>query len=238
MGADAHLDWHQAAASALAWWDEAGVDTLVDDAPRDWLAPVARAVAPSPAALPGVLPDTLEAYLTWRGGEDAPEAGWPGAAIPATGPAHSALMVLVDCPDRDDDGRLMGGAAGRLFDRMLAAIGLTRDEVHLAALCLKRPTAGRLPADAHERLAELARHHIALVAPKRLLVMGNAASRAILAADVAPARGRLHTLNHKTAKDGAGVEAVATYHPRFLLERAGAKAAAWADLLLVTRGWE
>ena len=36
-----------AALAALAWWRDAGVDTLVDDAPRDWLA-----VASSPERVP------------------------------------------------------------------------------------------------------------------------------------------------------------------------------------------
>lgn len=235
MGADAHLDWRAAAASALDWWADAGVDTLVDEAPRDWLTaapppPVAAAIAPAiDATAP---PATLADYRAWRHGPDAPEAGWPGASIPASGPDHAAVMVLLDCPDRDDRDRLLGGAAGVLFDRMLAAIGLSRADIHLAALCAKRPVAGRMPTETGERLAQLALHHVGLVAPRRLLVMGNAASRAILATDVAPARGRLHPLNHK---DGM-VEVVASYHPRFLLEKPAAKAGAWADLRLLTRG--
>ena len=231
MGAEAHLDWHAAAASALAWWDAAGVDTLVDEAPRDWLqAPVG--IAEIPLATDGVLPATIGAYLNWRHGTASPEADWAGAWMPAAGPADAALMVLVDCPDRDDRTALLTGAAGKLFERMLAAIGLTREAVHVAALCTKRPTAGRFPAEMNQRLADLALHHIGLVAPTRLLVMGNAASRAILAADVAPARGRLHTLNHK----GGQTEVVASFHPRFLLEKPAAKAAAWDDLQRLRRG--
>ena len=45
MGADQNHDWAKIAASALDWWREAGVDTLVEDAPFDWLAPL-EAVAP------------------------------------------------------------------------------------------------------------------------------------------------------------------------------------------------
>ena len=237
MGADAHLDWRATAASALAWWHEAGVDSLVDETPRDWLA-VATPVAVPPSIAASDAPPTVMAdYLGWRHGTAAPEARWPGSWIPASGPATAALMVLVDCPDRDDGDVLLSGAAGRLFERMLAAIGLTRDAVHLAALCAKRPVAGRLPAETGDRLAELALHHVGLVAPQRLLVMGNAASRAILATDVAAARGRLHALNHKggTSPD-RNTDVVATYHPRFLLEKPVAKAGAWADLQMLEKG--
>jgi DNA polymerase len=235
VGAEAHLDWHAAAASALAWWHEAGVDTLVGDEARDWLAP--PVVAPPPIATPlaSALPTTLQSYLAWRHVGEVPEAAWPGGWIAASGPGDARLMVLVDCPDRDDGDELLSGAAGRLFDRMLAAIGLTRDRVHLASVCAKRPTAGRLPAEATERLHELARHHVGLLAPQRLLVLGNAASRAVLATDVAPARGRLHPLNHDTTTT---TQVVASFHPRFLLEKPAAKAGAWADLQRLRRNLE
>lgn len=241
MGADQQTDWRDAIASALSWWDEAGVDTLVDDAPRDWLAPVVPLrIAPLPPGAPGVPstpatlapPDTLAAFLSWRQGEDQPEAGWPSAWIETDGPVDAGLMVLVDCPDRDDDCTLMAGESGRLFEAMLAAIGLTRAQVHLAAVCGKRPTAGRVPPEAVARLEALAQHHVALVAPKHLLLLGDAASRAILTTGVVEARGRLHRFNHRSGETGV----VASFHPRLLLEQPVRKAKAWADLLALRKG--
>src|SRR3546814_18228787 len=73
------------------------------------------------------------------------------------------------------------GAAGVLFDRMLAAIGRDRSSVYLAPLCAIRPVSGQIPADLGPPLAEIALHRLALCRPKRLLLMGNAASRALLA---------------------------------------------------------
>ncbi|MFW9320202.1 uracil-DNA glycosylase family protein, partial [Glaesserella parasuis] len=92
----------------------------------------------------------------------------------------SDLMVLVEAPERDDEaaGQLLSGPAGVLFDRMLAAIGRSRETIHLASLAIARPLAGRLPHDAFDDLARIARHHVGLVAPKAVLVMGNAPSRA------------------------------------------------------------
>ena len=82
------------------------------------------------------------------------------------------------------------------------------------------------------RLTSIARHHIGLIAPKRLLIMGDTPSRALLGSEVVPARGRLHSIE----LEGAAVDAVATYHPRFLQERQTAKAQAWKDLQLVMEG--
>ena len=241
MGADQQIDWNATAASALDWWHDAGVDVLVEDAPRDWFAapaPVAATAPPAsatpPAPTPPAMPTSLAAFLEWRVGDAAPEAGWRGTSILASGAADAAIMVLVDCPDREDetDGILMSGQTGRLFDRMLAAIGLDRASIHLAAVCARRPVAGRTPSEVEAQLAEIARHHVALVAPKRLLLLGNAASRALLGAESTQIRGRLHGLNHK----GGQTEAVASFHPRFLIEKPAAKAEAWKDLQMLIGG--
>ena len=234
------------AASVLDWWHDAGVDLLVEDEPRDWMAaePVrpigfaTPALAPLPApglvpALPvaapaALLPDTLDAFLAWRLSDAAPEAAWDGISLTATGPAEAPLMVLVDCPDRDDGeaGQILSGAAGRLFDRMLAAIGQSRETVHLASVCARRPLAGRTPAGLEARLAEISLHHIGLVRPRSLLLLGNAASRAVLGTELTSARGHSHAVDHKSGKS----QAVASFHPRFLIEKPMAKAESWKDL--------
>ncbi len=228
-------------ASALGWWGDAGVDVLVDDMARDWLAAPAPApsspIAPvaGPTTLPG-LPTTLAAFAVWRLGPDAPEAGWSGVSVAATGPVDARVMVLVDCPEREDGdaGALLSGAGGRLLDRMLAAVGLSRETVHLAAVCARRPSAGRMPRDVEQRLGDVARHHIELVAPERLLLLGDATSRAVLSADRRDVRGSLQPFAHKKGKTGV----VASLHPRLLIERPGLKAESWRDLRLLVAGMD
>lgn len=240
MGADQNLDWRAAAASALEWWRDAGVDVIVGDEAAGWLAAdaapaAARVAAPTAraAGAAGALPDSLEAFLAWRVGAEAPEAGWGAPPVAPSGPAGADIMVLIDCPDREDGSCMLGGAAGRLFDRMLAAIGRTRADVAIAGIATVRPVTGRLPREMEARLGEIARHHVALAAPRRLLLLGDAASRAILSANVTEARERLHRLNHKAGKT---TEAVATFHPQLLLQKGARKAEAWRDLLMLTGG--
>jgi len=242
VGAEQHLDWMTSVASTLDWWQEAGVDLLVDETPRDWLAtplPEPQAAAgemraPAPLHLPAAMPEAIADFIAWRTGDAVPEVEWRGVSIAATGPANASVMVLVDCPDKDDGaaGLLMAGTVGVLFDRMLAAISLSRDVVHLAAVCAKRPVAGRMPREVEARLSEISRHHVGLVAPKRLLCLGNAASRAILGAEMPGTRGSLHPFKHKAGTTGV----VASFHPRFLLEKPAAKAEAWKDLQLLMGG--
>lgn len=247
MGADQNIDLRTIAASALDWWHEAGVDASIDEAPRNWLAAVepvlaapraARTMAAVAEIIP--LPDTLAAFEAWRVGPDAPEAAWPGRPIAAQGSAASDIMVMIDLPEREDadSGILMSGAAGRLFDRMLAAIGRDRESIYLVPVCATRPIAGRVSPEIEGRLNEVARHHVLLARPKRLLLLGNAPSRALLGADATRARGSLHAVNLSGGKGTAmgndvATQAVASFHPRFLLERPAAKAEAWKDLQML-----
>ena len=235
MGADQHFDWLASAASTLDWWAEAGVDTLVDDAPRDWLAPPAARTQPSApaprAAADQALPDTLDTFVAWRVSPDAPEHSWRGPFVTASGAADAAIMVVVDCPDAEDarEERLLAGSAGVLFDRMLAAMGLTRERVYLASVCTKRPIAGRMPREVEAQLGAIARHHVGLATPKRVLCLGNAASRAITGTEMPANRGILHVFNHRSGDIGV----VTSFHPRLLLERPALKAEAWRDLQLL-----
>ena len=233
MGADQHIDWAGHATSVLDWWREAGVDVLVDDDPRDWLT---REAAPVVGPAPGVvaeivvpatrLPDTLDAFVARRTGPDAPEGA---GGVLAEGDANADIMVVVDYPDGSE---LIGDAAGRLFDRMLAAIGLTRESIYLTALSTVRPLGGRIAPEALPQLAELLRHHVALAGPKRLLLLGQAPSRALTGTDAAQGSRSLRAINLKTGT----VDAVTSLHPRFLIEKPAMKAEAWKDLILLMGG--
>ncbi len=237
MGDNQNIDWVAAVASTLEWWRDAGVDVLVNDVPHDWKAPSqapAAAVVTTDASPLQDLPDTLAAFLTWRGGPGAPETAWSGVHLSASGPQDAAVMVLVDCPDREDgqSGCLLSGTSGRLFDRMLQSVGLSRETIHLAAVCAKRPASGRASRDVEGRLHELARHHVALVAPRRLLALGDAASRAILSTDAISVRGSSHPFNHRSGE----TTVVASFHPRLLIDRPGLKAESWRDLRMLVKG--
>ncbi|MEZ0241985.1 MAG: uracil-DNA glycosylase family protein [Sphingomonas sp.] len=242
MGGEYGDQWRQSLASALEWWRDAGVETIAGDEPRDWLAlpvvapeavagPAGEAVAAT--AAPEVpLPDTLDGFIALRMGESAPEADWLTPRVGPSGPADADLMILTDMPEADDTESLMGGATGRLLDRMLAAIGQKRDSVHLASLAWARPMTGQVPADAEASLVALARHHVELVGPKKLLLLGQTANRVLGTTNGSGLANGIHDFNHSRGN----TVSVATYHPRFLMERPAAKAEAWKHLLLLMRG--
>ncbi len=240
--------------SVLDWWSLAGVDCDFSDDPGNLLvAPKPTLVAPAmpqpaeqrpapqavaealqtPSRHP-VLPDTLAELRAWLASSpDVPGAGPPSNRVAASGPDNADLFVLTAAPDAVDliDGHVLGGAPGALFDRMLNAIDLKREDVAIASMAVSPLAGTRLAPEEISALADIARHHIALVRPKVVLVLGDKASRALLATDVVNARGKLLEIKVK----GAIITSVATFHPRTLDRNQRFKRAAWESLLQVQK---
>ncbi|MEA3039681.1 MAG: uracil-DNA glycosylase [Sphingomonadales bacterium] len=232
MKGDGDFSAGEAVASVLRWWSDAGVDVLLDERPRDWLKP---RVAPPPADEAPVEvkgdapPEQLGLFRAWLAESPAlPYAAPAAPRVCPSGDPESDLMILTDMPSSEDcsAGTLISGEAGRLFDRMLAAIGRNRDTIYLAALsCLRSPD-GRFNTEGAKSCAALARHHAGLVKPKALLIFGDAASKALLGLPLAQARGKWHDL----PTHAGPVRALVTLPPSYLLNQPAAKAHAWADL--------
>ena len=243
-------------ASALQWWADAGVDVMIDEAPRDWLRPKeipdvrssraqSRGAGAESERTPldfarderggATLPDQLELFQAWLRDHDRLPYASPAAprVCPAGDPA-SGLMMLTDMPAAEDcaSGSLLAGAAGRLFDRMLAAIGRDRNSIYLASLSCFRSPDGRLSGPAGTQCATLARHHIGLAAPKALLLFGDPPAKALLGMAMSQARGRWH----EVSTHAGPIRTIVTIPPDFLLKQPSAKAHAWADLQLLMQG--
>ena len=242
-----------AAESLIDWWAIAGVTHATRESPVNWLAissamqPSSRhlgspdiaslALASAQGALPEALPDTLDAFQEWLARDATiPEAGWPQLGAHAQrilpdGQAAPALMVIADFPDADDlaSGQLLSGEAGRLFDAMLAAIGQSRDSIYLAALAVARPAGGILSESDSARLAQRMRHHIALVGPQHVMLMGDKTSRALLPTGDSGNVIGLRPLNLKESS----VDAIGIAHPRFLLKQPSAKAQCWRTMQIL-----
>jgi uracil-DNA glycosylase family 4 len=218
----------------IGWWELAGVDVTVDDAPRHWLRTPASAVKPIETAPvqppPAVAPATLEVLSNWLESPDnLAELG--SVRLAAGGSTASGVMLITDMPDKDDlaAGSLLAGSAGRLFDGMLGAIGRDRESIYLAALAPGRPPTGKISATLEKELGAIARNHISLAKPRAVLAIGDATIRALTGMGLPAARGRIHDIN----LDGGNVPLIATFHPRFLLQQPSFKAEAWADLRML-----
>lgn len=223
---------------ALDWLVTAGVDVLVTDTPRQWLAaPPAR---PAPAA-PSATPPAPRVAATARPAASGPAPGPDLSGItdlPAlhealaafhhplrranlapqliTGATASGTLVIADQPDGQDSD------AARLATRMLAAIGLTPDN-HARGHLLPWSTGRQArPTDVAAFAPFLARA-VDLLAPIRILAFGEQALA------FAGESGQLNVRRGQWL-DFRGRRLLATFHPRFLLGHAELKALAWADL--------
>ena len=235
-------------AAALRWWEAAGVDTLVEADPQPWLGraatpqfsgisadsgavPVAQIAARAPVQQ--ALPETLIELQTWLAQDTAiPEAGPVERRLPAFGQAGSKIVIVTDMPENGDvdAGHLMSGPVGVLFDAMLKAVGLGREDVYCLPLCPGRTPTGRLAETALPRLGEIARHHIALAGAERVWALGQATSRALIGADTTMSLDKFgQNINHFRGK----VPCIASLHPRLLLQAPQRKALVWKDMQML-----
>jgi len=151
----------------------------------------------------------------------------------ADGNPAARLMVIAEVPGRDEDrvGLPLVGAAGQLFDRMLASIGLSRADIYITTLIPWRPPGNRTPtAEEMALLMPWLLRHIQLADPARILLLGGAPAKALLpqAGGILKLRGRWHDID---AGDGVTRPALATLHPSYLIRSPAQKRLAYADLL-------
>lgn len=152
----------------------------------------------------------------------------------ADGNPAAPVMLIGEAPGRDEDlqGVPFVGESGKLLDRMLAAIGLDRQGCYITNILPWRPPGNRTPA-AEEVAACLPflRRHIALVRPRFLVLLGNAAVQAVLERREGISRLRGRWIDCEI--EDLVVPALPTYHPAFLLRQAGQKREAWRDFLIL-----
>lgn len=252
-------------ATALAlyeWQREMGADEAMLDVPLNRYdldpapcaaAPVA-ADAPAPAAAPVIAADPVAAAraAAAAAGDLAALAAAMAAfdlcelkkgarsCVFADGNPAARVMVIGEAPGREEDiaGRPFVGRAGQLLDRMLAAIGLSRQAtdpaqaVYITNVLPWRPPGNRDPdpAEIAMFLPFLARH-VDLVAPKLIVLMGNTPCAAALGQ-----RGILRLRG--TWATAFGRPALPMTHPAYLLRQPAAKREAWADLLALRAALE
>lgn len=228
-------------AAAFAWWREAGVDRDYLDEAQDWLAgdePEAastpplppsrpdRAATPLPAIAREGLPGDLETFAAWWMTEPSLDGGRVADRVPPRGKTGAELMILVPHPEREDSGRLLSGAQGRLLEGMLAAMGLTADDVYLAAALPRHTPHADWAGIAAQGMGDILARHVALAAPRRLLIFGSGISP-LLSNDPAKNPDDLEQFNHESGS----VPLLVGRDLSMLLERPGWKARFWTRWL-------
>ncbi|MDQ2839791.1 MAG: uracil-DNA glycosylase [Acidobacteriota bacterium] len=143
------------------------------------------------------------------------------------GNPNARLMFVGEGPGADEDasGLPFVGKAGQLLNNMIAAMGLTREEVYIANIVKCRPPGNRTPEFIEATTCSpFLLEQIDIVHPEVIVALGATAATYLLGVkqSLASLRGQWHSVR--------GAKVAVTYHPAFLLRDPRQKSEAWKDL--------
>ena len=197
------------------------------------MKPASRKPADVQAAL-----DALQA----RYESDAPHKNFVTAhtkIVFGEGDPCARLMFVGEAPGAEEDrlGRPFVGRSGQLLDKMIAAMGLKRDEVYIGNVLKTRPPDNATPTSDEIRIcAPYLYQQIAIVQPEAIVCLGLPATRALLQTmdSMSRLRGRWATF-HAPAPADREIPVMPTYHPAFLLRSYTEenRTKVWSDLRMV-----
>lgn len=131
-----------------------------------------------------------------------------------TGNMNADLVFVGEAPGADEDriGLPFVGRAGKLLDKMIAYLGLTREQVYILNTLKCRPPGNRNPMPQElDNCKPFFDGQLAALKPKAIVALGTFAAKRLLNTEetIGRLRGRFH--------DYQGIPVMPTYHPAFLL---------------------
>lgn len=140
------------------------------------------------------------------------------------------LCFVGEAPGADEDrlGEPFVGAAGQLLNRIIAAMGLSRDEVYICNTLKCRPPKNRTPSPEEcQNCRPFFERQIELVAPKLICCLGATAAKNVLRSTQGINRLRGRWLDYN------GIPVMCTFHPAALLRDPALKRDTWDDMKLI-----
>ena len=148
------------------------------------------------------------------------------------GPVTTRFVMIGDAPGPEEDrlGEPFVGASGELFDKILRATGIPRDQVYILNTLKCRPPNNRVPSDIElDNCRPYIEAQLEILQPEYIICWGATAVRAVLQTteSIGRLRGRFHC--YKKAK------VLVTYHPTYLERAPEAKKSTWEDMQMLMR---
>lgn len=146
----------------------------------------------------------------------------------ARGNGSSGLCFVGEGPGADEDaqGFPFVGAAGQLLDRMIAAMGIARDDVYVCNIVKCRPPKNRTPEpEEMNACMPYLVEQLGLIEPQVIVALGKTAVQGLFgtAEGITRIRGRWRLYQGRIA-------VMPTFHPAYLLRNPAAKREVWTDL--------
>lgn len=150
----------------------------------------------------------------------------------SSGNSKAEIMFIGEAPGAQEDktGEPFVGRAGKLFDKMLAAIDLDRNKVYITNVVKCRPPKNRNPKpDEIKKCLPCLLKQIAIVQPKIICALGKVAGNTLLQEN--------NTLGSMRAKfyPFKNTLLMITYHPSALLHQEKWKRPTWEDLKMLRK---
>ena len=143
------------------------------------------------------------------------------------GSPKAKIVFVGEGPGADEDatGRPFVGRAGQLLDKIIAAIGLKRDDVYIANVVKCRPPGNRTPErDEVATCEQFLFRQLAFIQPKIIVALGSPAFQCLLRTKETITRARGNW------RDWNGIKVMPTFHPAYLLRSPEKKREAWDDM--------
>ncbi len=148
------------------------------------------------------------------------------------GNPHADVMFIGEAPGEKEDlsGIPFVGAAGKLFDKYLVAVGIPREEIYIANMLKCRPPKNRDPKPEEQDLCiEYLREQVRAVSPKLIVCLGRIAAMRLIKPDF-----RI-TAEHGIWFERGAFSVCAVYHPSALLRDPRKKDDMLADMMEIKR---
>ncbi len=139
------------------------------------------------------------------------------------GDPQADLMFVGEAPGEQEDltGRPFVGRAGQLLEKMIQAMGYSRQGVYITNVLKTRPPNNATPTTREAALCEpYLMEQIRIIEPKVIVTLGLPATELLLkvSGPMRSMRGRWHRLPAQNMPEGMPtVEVMPTYHPAYLL---------------------
>lgn len=173
-------------------------------------------------------PGNLQSIRTWMGDCTRCKLNtFRNHLVFGEGPESADIVFIGEGPGRDEDlqGRPFVGRAGQLLDRIIHAMGLSRQEVYITNVVKCRPPNNRTPEpDEVQTCTQFLIRQLEVIGPKIICTLGAVATQYLLKSNVpiGAVRGRF--------QDYHGIPVMPTYHPAALLRNPDLKRPVWDDV--------
>jgi len=143
------------------------------------------------------------------------------------GNIKAGILLVGEGPGAEEDarGEAFVGAAGKLLDDLLCALGFEEEDIYIANIVKCRPPGNRVPSEAEAQACfPYLRNQAYLVKPRIIVCLGVTAAKYVLAEKdlkISAERGKMRQKN--------GFYYMPTYHPAALLRDPSKKADMYSD---------